>query len=512
MSVIVRETMPDSDAAEAVTRDLGGTITHELAIIGSFSARVPARSLEPLISSPTVLKVWGDGRLHPTDLSLSEYEEVAPDTTWQSTIESTETTGSGVTVALVDTGVSRVADLGNRVLARVDFTPDHDGYDRYGHGTHMAGIIAGDGTSSNGQWVGVAPDANLVSVKVAGADGSTDVSVVIAGLQWIVSHRAQYQIRILNLSYGTDSRQPYLVDPLDYAIEQVWASGIFVAVAAGNRGPNQGTVSKPADDPFVLTVGAADTKNTPRRNDDAVAAFSSRGPTQDGFTKPDLVAPGISIVSNRAVGSTMDQLHPEARVGEHYFKGTGTSQATAIVAGVAANVLDANPSLTPNHIKAVLTGTADVKITWNVGGAGSGAGMVDEYFAVHAALKGATWIVPANIGLIPSSGLGSLEASRGSYHVYADVDRDDDMDLVSGEIDVLGNSWSGNAWSGDSWSGNAWSAYVSEVPGWAGNAWSGNSWSGTSWSSNSWSGNEWSGDSWSGNEWSGNEWSANSWS
>src|SRR5206468_9239433 len=142
-----------------------------------------------------------------------------------------------------------------------------------------AGIVAGDGTASSGQYVGVAPGVNLIPIKVASADGATDVSVVIAGLQWAVSHRAQYNIRVLNLSFGTDGKQAYSIDPLDYAVEQTWFSGIFVAVAAGNAGPASGTITKPGDDPYVVTVGADDTNGTSNVNDDVVAPFSSQGPT-----------------------------------------------------------------------------------------------------------------------------------------------------------------------------------------------------------------------------------------
>jgi serine protease AprX len=504
-AVIVRETNPASLDAERRVWALGGQVTHELPIIGSFAARLPGGAVEALAASTAVWRVWGDARLRAASTNLSQYDSYSPDTAWHETIQSTSggtSAGAGVTVALLDTGITRVADLGNRVLARVDFTADHDGYDRHGHGTHMAGIIAGDGTASNGQWIGVAPRANLVSVKVAGADGSTDVSVVIAGLQWIVSHRAQYAIRVLNLSYGTDSKQSYLLDPLDYAVERVWRSGIFVVAAAGNRGPDPGSVSKPGDDPFVFTVGGADTKNTPNRNDDQVPPFSGRGPTQDGVGKPDLVAPAISIVSNRAPGSTIDQLHPTARVGQYYFKGTGTSQAAAAVSGVAALLFSAGPNLTPDLAKAILVRTADRKITYNTGGNGSGSGTVDADAALAQVAKNYSWILPANQGLTPSSGLGSLEASRGSYHVSADLDGDGTPELVTGEIDVLGNTWTaaiftGNSWTGNSWTGNAWSSCVFEGNTWSGNTWSGNEWSGNEWSGNEWSGNEWSDDSWS---------------
>jgi serine protease AprX len=516
MSVIVRETNPASLDAERRVWALGGHVTHQLPIIGSFSARLPGAALGSLLNSPAVSRVWGDGHLRTTYVDMAQYDDDAPDTAWRQTIQTSSSgplpvqpgggsaNGLGVTVAVLDTGISQSPDLGNRVLARVDFTPEHDGYDRFGHGTHMAGIIAGDGTASNGQWVGVAPKANLVSVKVARGDGSTDVSVVIAAMQWLVTHKAQYNIRVLNLSYGTDSKQSYVVDPLNYAVEQVWRSGIFVAVAAGNVGPDQGSVNKPGDDPLVVTVGGADSKNTPGRDDDTIAPFSSRGPTQDGLSKPDLVAPSISIVSLRAAGSTIDQAHPAARLGEHYFKGTGTSQATAIVSGIAANMFSTAPTLTPDLVKAIITRTAYRGITSQ---AGSGSGLVDANAALAVTRRSQFWGQPANQGVVPSTGLGSLEASRGSRHVYADLDHDGDMELVEGEVDVLGNSWTGNSWTGNSWTGNEWCSYVFEGIGWLGNSWSGNSWSGTSWSGNEWTGNSWTGNSWTGNEWSGNSWS-----
>src|SRR5207247_10393891 len=208
----------------------------------------------------------GDGQIRMGG-STSPYNSQDPNTFWRQSIRLNQVDGlydgTGVTVALLDTGVSQSGDLGNRVLARVDLTPDHDGFDRYGHGTDRSGIIAGTGAASCGQWRGVAPGANLVSVKVAGSDGSTDVSVVIAGLQWVVSNRATYNIRVLNLAFGTDSKQSYSVDPLDYAVEQAWFSGILVVAWAGNRGPDGGTVNKPGDQPSALTVGAEAKPGTP---------------------------------------------------------------------------------------------------------------------------------------------------------------------------------------------------------------------------------------------------------
>ena len=518
-SVIVREETPATTGAEDLVRRLGGRVTHELGIVGGFSATVPGSAVSALTASPLVWRVWGDAPIHANGVDMNKYDTYAANSVWRDAINLSQASkkynGSGVGVALVDTGVVPVPDLVNRIVHVVDLTGEHDGMDRYGHGTHMAGIIAGDGSASNGTYAGVAPGANLISLKVAGLDGSTDVSVVIAALQWAVTHRAQYNIRVLNLSYGTDGTQSYSIDPLDYAVEQTWLNGIFVSVSAGNRGPGAGTINKPGDDPFVVTVGSEDTQNTSQFSDDTVAPFSSQGPTAaDGIAKPDLVAPGISIVSLRDPGSWVDVNHPSARVGDLYFKGTGTSQSAAVVSGVAALLFQANPQLTPDQAKWALVKTAN-KISAS---AGQGAGLVNASGAINTVTSGS--VGQANVGVLPSTGLGTLQGSRGTTQVYVmscDAAGSCQPVLLNGEVTALGNSWSANSWSANSWSANSWSAnswstYAFEANSWSANSWSANSWSGNSWSGTSWSANSWSGNTWSGNSWSGNTWSANSWS
>jgi len=496
LQVIVRENVPATDDAEQLVKDLGGNVTYELPIIGGFSAQLPGSALADLARSEWVSLVWGDGQIRMSG-STSPYNSQDPNTFWRQSIRLNQVDGlydgTGVTVALLDTGVSQSGDLGNRVLARVDLTPDHDGFDRYGHGTHLSGIIAGTGAASGGQWRGVAPGANLVSVKVAGSDGSTDVSVVIAGLQWVVSNRATYNIRVLNLAFGTDSKQSYSVDPLDYAVEQAWFSGILVVASAGNRGPDGGTVNKPGDDPFVLTVGAADNHGTPDRSSTTVAPFSSWG-SPGGFMKPDVVAPGITIVSIRDSGSTIDVAYPDARMGDSYFKGTGTSQAAAIVSGVAALMFQANPSLTPDLAKGALMKTAfrNASYKWPT----AGAGLVDVGSAIQAVTH-IGGVTPANLGVVPSTGTGSLEASRGSFHVMADINGDGVPELVIGETDVLGQPWSAMSWSALSWSQSMWCSLTSVSSGWSSTSWSSTSWSGTTWSAISWSAISWSATTWS---------------
>ena len=497
VNVIVRETLAPSDTAERLVRSLGGTVTHELPILGGFSATVPGRALADVAQSGSVGMVWGDGTIRmSSSASTSVYNTLAPNRAWRQSIRLNQVDGdydgTGVTVALLDTGVTESAELGNRLVARVDLTPEQDGFDRYGHGTHMSGIIAGTGAASGGQWAGVAPGANLVSVKVAGPDGSTDISVVIAGLQWVVANRDAYNIRVLNLAFGTDSLQSYSIDPLDYAVEQAWFSGILVVASAGNRGPGGNTINKPGDDPFVLTVGAADNHGTPDRSSTTVATFSSRG-TPDGFAKPDIIAPGITIVSLRDPGSTIDTLYPDARIGDSYFKGTGTSQSAAIVSGVAALMFQADPRLTPDLVKGILLKTAYRNGNY---GHGAGAGLVDAGSALQAT-RNSNGVVPANLGLVPSTGAGSLEASRGSFHVNADIDGDGIPDTVMGEMDALGLPWPAMSWSSYAWYTSPWSQLTAVTPGWTAVSWSALSWSGTSWSAVSWSAVSWSADTWS---------------
>lgn len=509
LRLLVHETTPSSHAAEDMVHALDGTVTRQLPLIGGFAATLPEDRVPMLARDTSVTELSVDGRIQMAGVGTKKWDDVEPNLAWRQAIRLGQVPdgidGSGVTVALIDTGVAHVADFGDRVVARVDFTPGGNGDDAYGHGTHLAGVIAGDGSASSGKWRGVAPGANLVSVKVAGPDGSTDVSVVIAALQWVVAHRAEYGIKVLNLAFGTDSVQPYALDPLNAAVERAWAAGIAVVVSAGNRGPSARSINKPGDDPYVITVGAVDVNGTIERRDDEVAPFSSRGRTPDGFEKPDLVAPGTTIVATRDAGSTIDALHPEAVLDGNYFKGTGTSQAGAIVSGVVALLYQENPSLRPNAVKSILMGNTFRASQYRSGG---GSGLLDAASAVQGVNSG-EW---ANAGLTRSAGLGSLEGSRGRFHVHADLDGDGHLDRVKGEQDVLGapwdsTSWSSTSWSSTSWSSTSWSSLISENPAWSSTSWSSTSWSGMYWNSAAWSSTSWSSNSWSSTSWSSTTWS-----
>ena len=504
---VVVQLRGDAVAGEKAVAEAGGRVTRHLPLINGLAASVPAGAVTTLASAGGVRAISldrqvtvqaGGGSGSPN----SVYNKVVrADDAWAK-----GTTGSGVTVALIDTGVAGVSDLAGRVLPVTDditgvtspcvnFSGEPGCGDSYGHGTFIAGLIAGDGSASGGTYKGVAPGANLVSIKVAGADGSTDVSTVIAGIQWAVSFKDRYGIKVLNLSLGTDSTQSYRVDPLNYAVEKAWASGVTVVVAASNRGPEAGTISKPGDDPWVITVGAVDDRGTPGLGDDTVPNFSSRGPTAaDGLAKPDVVAPGAHVVSLRAPGSAIDTQFPNY-VGEAYRKGSGTSMATGVVSGTVALMLQADRTLGPDRVKHALMATA--RDDASADRMAVGAGLVDAYAASFAAPAGV-----ANQGLERSTGLGSLDASRGSAKVrLASQVPTVATGLLTAQlglwrpVQTLYGPWTGSSWYGSSWYGSSW----------YGSSWYGSSWYGSSWYGSSWYGG-FEGSSWYGSSWYGSSW------
>ena len=446
-------------------------------------------------------------------------------------------TGTGVTVALIDSGVSPVPglDRDGKVMDGPDLSYEGRSagtahLDSYGHGTHMAGIIAGKDEGFDPkkpvatQFAGVAPDARLLNMKVGTGDGGVDVSQVIAALDWVVQHNddAGMHVRVVNLAYGTESTQPWQVDPLAKAVEDAWNAGIVVVTAAGNDGP-QAPLLMPAIDPHVIAVGAADHEGTASTTDDQVSDFTSGG-TQ--ARRPDVLAPGKSVVSLRDPGSYVDQMHPEGLVpGDdegRFFRGSGTSQATAVVAGEVALLLQAKPNLTPDQVKALLRATAD-RLPQS-GNPAQGAGVVDIDAALDllnpkilpTVLAGLTG--SGQSALPASSGTGSLEASRGGEHV---IDPSTGDELV-GERDAQGNPWNSAAWAtasgaGTAWSkGGVWNGSVWTSDKWKDKAvlpaaWTGSSWNGIPWSQHQWSNASWESRSWRNDDWRSRSWREDSW-
>jgi len=456
-------------------------------------------------------------------------------------------TGQGVGVAVLDSGVAKVPglDATGKVIAGPDLSIEENGVlagqDTFGHGTFMAGIIAGRGATNPSSdlpsapanvQLGVAPDATLLAMKLATTDGSTDVSEVIAALDWVSQHPVLpdgTRIRVVNLSYGTYSTQGYQLDPLAAAAENAWKHGIVVVTSAGNAGA-VGTLSDPAIDPYVLAVGATDSHE--QVNWDAahavVASFSNVG---NAARHVDVVAPGTSIVSDRDPGSYIDVNNPQGRVfgdtSGRLFRGSGTSQAAAVVSGAVALLLQAFPALTPDQVKYVLTSSA-AKLTIGTT-LQQGAGTIDlnKAYSVATALvktdtNGATLRAAAVQSFAASTGQGSLDAARGGTTV---VDATG-LPLI-GEVDVQGNPWVPSvwwratsnlqAWDGGKWLGTTWTGAGWDTSGgltsarWTSARWTSARWTSADWSSARWTSCTWSSARWTSSTWSSARWTSASW-
>ncbi len=286
-------------------------------------------------------------------------------------------TGKGVTVAVLDSGLWEHKHLRydtqgkDRVLGRYDAILDREGgqvFDESGHGTHMTSVIAHSepitrGDSTGKRYKGIAPDVNIVAIKAFDTSGQGDFLDIIRGLQWVLDNQHALAIRVLNLSFAARPRWPYAQDPINQAVMRIWQAGITVVAAAGNEGPEAMTVGSPGNLPYIITVGAVTDSWTPEtRNDDYIPDFSSRGPTPTGHIKPDLVAPGGHIAGVMRPGASLTKQHPDYMLNNGQFVMTGTSQASALVSGIAALLLQLEPSLYPNDIKCMLMSSAEPAI------------------------------------------------------------------------------------------------------------------------------------------------------
>ena len=436
-------------------------------------------------------------------------------------------TGEGVTVAVIDTGVADVPglDAPGKVIHGPDLSfesgvPELYNRDSFGHGTAMASIIAGDDGTEDG-FTGIAPGARILSMKVADNTGSVDVTQVIAAIDFVVETRDETDVRVLNLAYRTDGGSDRRTDPLVAAVERAWEAGIVVVVSAGNDGGS--TLGNPALSPQVIAVAAGE------ENEREPASFSNTGELR----APDLTAPGSRVLALAAPGSRLAEEHPGAVIDGRFLRGSGTSQAAAVVSGAAALLIEADPSLTPDQIKAQLILGVDEH------GEKSRAAMrskkLDELDAADRLEWSQEWSGTqlGDLDFEDDMGAGYLNVGRsagidaqGFFQSHATSDGSGPLDdargsvialtpegiAITGEVDFTGGSWSGATWSGATWSGGSWSGATWSGASWSGATWTGGSWSGASWSGASWSGASWSGATWSGGSWSGASWSGASWS
>jgi len=534
-------------------RRLGGTVRQKLGLIDGAAVTLPGSAVTALLGNPRVAQVTPDAKvrllsttdlLDTTDSLLSTTDsEVSGDYDPASDVNSmynigrlvgardlwkSRITGKGIDVALIDSGVAPVTGLSHKgkVVNGPDLTPESQDedtryLDTFGHGTHMAGIIAGrdprvdpvTAVNDSAPFLGIAPDARIVSVKVADVQGATDVSQVIAGISWVVQHANDpgMNIRVLNLSFGTDSAQSYVYDPLAYAAEVAWRKGIVVVVSAGNSGFEDGRLTNPGMNPFLLAVGANDTKGTYHTLDDTIPSFSSRG---DGVRNPDIVAPGVSVQSLRVPGSHIDLAYGDTgRIDDRFFRGSGTSQSAAVTSGAVALLLQQHPLLTPDQVKLAIAQLGARLVIADPRAQGNG--LLDVRNAATLALLPA---LPQPF--VPAAGTGSLDQSRGSARLALDgVTLDGERDIFGMRFDSAAmarkqssaTSWSKGDWNASRWAGPKWTRKGWAATEWTGQPWAGGTWSGRTWASGTWNGRTWADSNWSGRTWAGTEWAGRTW-
>jgi serine protease AprX len=461
------------DRARWLVAREGGHVVAQLHIINALAAVLPAERARWLAASPGV---------HSVSLnSVVKSQSLLPIPSWllnnlQNTYNQTLNlvpaythgyTGAGIGVAVIDTGVDGALPdfqssngTGSRVVETAVTDPNAtSASDLYGHGTDVAGIIAGNSLNrsssdpSYGNYMGVAPNANLISIKASDDQGNSNVLDVIYALQFAVDHQSDYNIRVVNMSLDSTTPQSYTSDPLDAAAESAWMHGMVVVAAAGNRGSASDAVQyAPANDPYVITVGAVDENGQTNPANDSVASWSSQGTTQDGIQKPDVYAPGAHIVSVLAPNSAFAGMCPTCVINGSYIRTGGTSMAAPMISGLVADMLQYRSTLTPNQVKGLLMASQASD---------------NPSIQIPDAMK-MTWIwnpPVANQGLTPNSLItdasGNIDYSRSSWSrsswstatgsLAAGFARSSwscaTCTASSGSVDPSRSSWSRSSWS-----------------------------------------------------------------
>ena len=444
--------------ARAAVIHAGGRVDRDLSVIRAVGALLDARALAALRTAPVPrLEVYDDAAVSASSVGT------LPETYYPSEVEARKlhvggTTGTGVTVAVVDSGLwsqhgpdqSAPGQAGSRIVAQYDVLAaaaqpaatqlltgaasllaanNSNANDTYGHGTHVASIIASSGVTTTGNFQGVAPGVNLVAVRVLNAQGVGSYSNVIAGIQWVIAQKSRYNIRVLNLSLSAPPHSFYWQDPLNQAVMAAWQAGIVVVAAAGNFGPGPMTVGVPGNVPYVITVGAVtDSYHPLQPSQYRLASFSSVGPTYEGFVKPEVVAMGGHILAYAPNNGTLAEEFPQwVDMPYDDFTMSGTSMAAAVTSGVVALMLEVNPQLSPDQVKCHLMSTANPAVNADGTLAYSvfqqGAGLVNAYAAAYSSASNC-----ANQGLSVSldllglqhyGGRGDYNPATGDYYILA---------------------------------------------------------------------------------------------
>jgi serine protease AprX len=450
----------EGKGADAVG-DVGGRVQRRLSFIDGVAAMVRASDLPRLAAQPGVELVAPDVRVRFTaggSVSAASLATIYPGRDSASNPWSAGATGSGVGIAVIDSGVTPSADFGTRLtqIALDGQTGSLD--DTVGHGTMVAGVAAG--YSPDGKFIGIAPGANVYAININRETG-VYTSDVITALKWVFDNAHTYNIRVVNLSLTETAPSSYKDSVLDLAIERLWASGVFVSVAAGNRGPGHIDYA-PANDPLAFTVGAFDTMDTSGPGDDTLSPWSSSGKTVDGFAKPDLVAPGRHIAAPLPAGTAFDSQAPTAnRVASGYAAINGTSFAAPQVAGAAAIIFQWHPDYSPDNVKWVLVAKQGPKPKTSKTGSLSLSSSYNLAGAPGRANQGAPALVCAPGTTCLSGGTVASSWDSSSWN---------------------SSSWNSSSWNSSSWNSSSWNSMAD----WSSSSWNSSSWNSSSWNATSW--------------------------
>ena len=497
-----------SQRADALVRDLGGEVTKDLAMIHSFAARVPASAAETLSEHASVQWVSYDAPLRPLGKGGGGCENDCPpnffietlnvDDAWDQGLD-----GSGIGVAIIDSGIFTDRDFSvvpGKSKLRIEWQQSFNSQssspnDNYGHGTHVAGIVGGNGSASGGVYSGVAPKVNLINLKISDDRGYGNESDAVDALEWVFDNKDRYNIRVVNLSIQSSVEQSYHTSPMAAAVEILWFNGVVVVAASGNADPSVGGSpidAAPANDPFIITVGASHENNTDDRSDDFIPSFSASGFTVDGFSKPDIIAPGKDIVSVLAWSSEWAREHPERAVlGEEYYRISGTSMAAPMVTGAVALMLQSDPGLTPDQVKYRLM---------NSGGVLEGY----PYLDVLAAISDSS-TASANVGVMPHQ----LLAKMAMVAFWASENGGDNIDW--GSVNWNAINWDAVNWNSVNWNAVNWNAVNWNAVNWNAVNWNAVNWNAVNWNAVNWNAVNWNAVNWNAVNWNAVNWNSVNW-
>jgi serine protease AprX len=491
-----------TDRAERLLEKLGGNYLKELRLINAFAAELPAKTVPHLAKLAAVSWVSLDGAVESAggkppkdDGSSGTTTNTYLDTLGVRDVWAMGYDGQGIGIAVIDSGAQH-SDLDANVVVVQPFNVHSNINDYAGHGTHVAGIMVGSGAGSRGDYAGVAPGASLIALNVSEYDGMSYESDSVAAMQWVYDNKDVYNIRVVNLSINSTVASSYHQSPMDAAAEILWFNGIVVVASAGNSGtsdPIDTITAAPANDPFIITVGATDEQGTTHKQDDSIPPFSASGMTLEGYWKPDIYAPGVEIISTLADMSMWDYLYSERKITTRtagkdyeYFRASGTSMAAPMVAGAAALLLEAEPDLTPDQVK--------FRLTW--------AGTVingDAYLDVYEALTTPT-TEAANQGLVPHM----LLAKMAMIAYWSSENGGENIDWEN--IDWAAVNWNAVNWNAVNWNAVNWNAVN-----WNAVNWNAVNWNAVNWNAVSWNAVNWNAVSWNAVNWNAVNWNAVNW-